>query len=161
MNDRSDLALSTRILSAVMYLIPLVEGVVFGTFLFRQFPVLQVVFVPLLPLIQLYNSIPFGRLLVFFILFFTVVRNTNLDRFVRYNAMQALFLSIILSISSLLLSLFASGLQQGAPLLLETLVNTLFLGVVAAVGYSLVQCVRGRYPEIPALSDAVNMQVPY
>ncbi|MBO9997613.1 MAG: hypothetical protein J7641_01175 [Cyanobacteria bacterium SID2] len=161
MNDRSDVALPTRLLSAATYLIPLMEGIMFGTFLFKQFPILQVVLVPLIPLIRVYNSIPFGRLLIFFLLFFAVVRNENLDRFIRFNAMQSVLLSIVLSISSLILSLFVSGLQQSSPLLLETLVNTLFLGVIAAVVYSLVQCLRGHYPELPALSDAAKMQVPY
>lgn len=147
-----------RIPAAAVYLIPLIEGVMFGAFLFRQFPILQVLFTPLLPLIQLYNAIPFGRLLVFFVLFFAVVRNDSISRFVRFNAMQAVLISIILSISGLILNLFGSGLQS-APLLLETLVNTLFLGVVAATVYSVVQCLRGEYPDLPAISDAAGMQV--
>jgi uncharacterized membrane protein len=147
-----------RIPAAAVYLIPLIEGVMFGAFLFRQFPILQVLFTPLLPLIQLYNAIPFGRLLVFFVLFFAVVRNDSISRFVRFNAMQAVLISIILSISGLILNLFGSGLQS-APLLLETLVNTLFLGVVTATVYSVIQCVRGEYPDLPAISDAAGMQV--
>jgi hypothetical protein len=34
-----------------------------------------------------------------------------------------------------------------------------FLGVVAAVVYSVIQSAMGRYAEIPTISDAVYMQV--
>jgi uncharacterized membrane protein len=159
MNSPSNFSWRDRLGAAAVYLVPLMEGLSFGSFLFRQFPILQVLFIPLIPVIQLYNAIPFGRLILFFVLFFAVVRNDSLSRFVRFNGMQAVLLTIILSISSLILSLFGSGLQSGAPLLLETLVNTLFLATVAAVGFSLVQCLRGEYPELPGLSDAANSQV--
>lgn len=155
----NDIAWRDRLPAAAVYLIPLIEGITFGAFLFRQFPILQVLFTPLLPLVQIYNAIPFGRLLVFFVLFFAVVRNDSISRFVRFNAMQAVLISIILSISGLIFSLFGSGLQSGAPLLFETLVNTLFLGVFAASAFGLVQCLRGEYPELPAISDAAGMQV--
>jgi hypothetical protein len=48
----------------------------------------------------------------------------------------------------------------GTNLVTETLLNIVFLGTVAACGYSIVQSLLGRYAEIPALSEAVYAQVP-
>ncbi|MBD2021803.1 hypothetical protein H6F43_16605, partial [Leptolyngbya sp. FACHB-36] len=41
----------------------------------------------------------------------------------------------------------------------QTLFNTIFLGVVAAVGYAVVQSALGRYAEIPTISEAAYTQV--
>ena len=70
MNNPSNFSWPDRIGAAAVYLVPLMEGLVFGTYLFNQFPILQVLFVPLIPLIQIYTTIPFAGLIFFFVLFF-------------------------------------------------------------------------------------------
>jgi hypothetical protein len=42
---------------------------------------------------------------------------------------------------------------------MQTLYTTIFMGIVGAVVYSVFQSLNGRYAEIPAISDAVYMQV--
>jgi hypothetical protein len=71
--------------------------------------------------------------------------------------MQAILIDIILVLCSLVFSVLAPGLGSG--LIVETLYNVVFLGAIAAIIYSIVQSVLGRYAEIPTLSDAVYMQV--
>ena len=66
-------------------------------------------------------------------------------------------LDIVLLLCGLILDILSTGLQ--GQLLLETLYNTVFFGLIAAIGYSVVQSIRGQYAEIPILSDAVRMQV--
>jgi len=44
-------------------------------------------------------------------------------------------------------------------LLTTTLFNTVFLGTLAAVIYSVAQSVLGRYAEIPTISEAAYSQV--
>jgi len=148
-------SLRDRGLAALPYLLPLVEGIGFGVFLFRQFPPLQLLLVPLMPLLQLTSVIPFFSLIVFFLLLFLVVRNTNISRFIRFNTMQAILLDIVLFLCQLGLSLV-----PGTGLVTETITNAVFLGMLAAVGFSVVQTLRGEYAQIPTISDAVNMQVP-
>jgi hypothetical protein len=72
--------------------------------------------------------------------------------------MQAILLDILLVLCSLLFNILLKGL--GTNLVTETLLNIVFLGTVAACGYSIVQSLLGRYAEIPALSEAVYAQVP-
>jgi hypothetical protein len=72
--------------------------------------------------------------------------------------MQAILLSIVLFLCSIIIQFVFQPLLGGG-LLLETLFNVVFLGTLTAVVYSVVQSALGRYAEIPALSDAVYMQV--
>ncbi|MBD0267518.1 MAG: hypothetical protein ICV77_04410 [Cyanobacteria bacterium Co-bin8] len=155
MNWRGETAVTDRIWASLPYLLPLVDSLLFGVYLFRQFPPLAVVFSPLLPLLALSNG--FLGLIIFFLIFLLVVRNSNINHFIRFNAMQAILIDIVLIICRVILQILSPALQGG--LLLETLMNVIFLGTLAAVFYSVVQTLRGQYAEIPTISEAVHMQV--
>lgn len=156
MTWRGTTTVKDRIFACLPYLLPLVEGLAFGKFLFSQFPALQVLFVPLAPVLLLY-SIPFAGVIIFFALFLLVVRNESINHFIRFNTMQAILIDIVLILCSLILPILSP--IPGAGFALQTLNNTIFLGVAIAVVYTVVQSLRGRYAEIPAISDAVYMQV--
>ena len=156
MTWRGSTTVRDRIFASLPYLLPLIDGLPFGAFLFRQFPVLQLLLIPLDPLRQIYD-VPFASLIIFFALYLGVVRNENISHFIRFNAMQAILLDIVLMLCGLVLPIFSNGLQ--VALIAETLYNMVFLGAFAAFVYAVVQSLLGRYAEIPPLSDAVYMQV--
>jgi hypothetical protein len=158
MTWRGSATVPDRIFASLPYLLPLIDGIVFGSFLFRQFPVVALVFSPLLPLVAIYRAIPFSGLIIFFALFLLVIRNENISHFIRFNTMQAILLDIVIFLFSIVLQILMP--VPGAGFAIETLTNTLFLGMVAAVVYAVAQSLLGRYAEIPAISDAVRMQVP-
>jgi len=155
---RSSTTLRDRILAALMYLIPLYDGLIYGRFLFAQFPFLEYLKIPLIPLAIVYSLIPFGlgSLLVFILLFVGVVRNEKIPHFIRFNTMQAILISILLAIIDLIYNVILQPLIRG--FFAEVLFNTIFLGVLAMVGYSVVQSVRGRYAEMPLISEASYLQ---
>lgn len=157
MSWRGSTTVADRIFACLPYLLPLIDVLVFGSFLFAQFPILSIIFIPLAPVLAIYGSIPFGSLVVFFALFFLVVRNERIPHFIRFNTMQAILLDIVVILSGYLLRLF--GAIPGAVFALQTLSTTIFLGIVAAVIFSVIQSLFGKYAEIPAISDAVYMQV--
>lgn len=157
MNWRGSITIPDRIFACLPYLLPLVESIVFGTFLLRQFPVLGVLLLPVLPVKLAYDALGIGKILVFLALLIFVVRNEKISHFIRFNTMQAILLDIVIVLSSILLQILQP--IPGAGFAIETLANTIFLGILASVIYSLFQCVMGRYAEIPAISDAVYMQV--
>ena len=105
---------------------------------------------------QIY-SLPFASLVIFFALYLGVVRNENISHFIRFNAMQAILLDIVLMLCGLVLPILAKSFQ--ITFIAETLYNMVFLGVLAAFFYAVVQSALGRYAEIPPISDAVYMQV--
>lgn len=158
MTWRGSITVLDRILACLPYLLPLIDGLVFGyVSLLKQFPALQVLLLPLQPVIQIYGALgQWGQLLVFFALFFLVVRNDKIIHFIRFNTMQAILLDIIVFLGSIILRIVALPRVDFA---VETVASTIFLGIVAAVAYSTIQSLMGRYAEIPAISEAVYMQV--
>ncbi|MBD2354278.1 hypothetical protein H6G41_06490 [Tolypothrix sp. FACHB-123] len=155
---RGSTTVSDRILACLPYLLPLIDGLMFGYIsLLRQFPALRLFFSPLEPIAAIYASLgQIGQLIVFFALFFLVVRNEKIAHFIRFNTMQAILLDIIVFLCSIVLRVVA---LPGIDFAVQTVASTIFLGLVAAVGYSVAQSLMGRYAEIPAISDAVYMQV--
>jgi hypothetical protein len=155
-----------RLFASLPYLLPLMEvcllafsyAMRYGIGLFAQVPALQLILVPLAPLIRVYTSFPFAGLIVFILLLTLVVRNTNINHFIRFNTMQAILLDIILILGQLILSMVLEPVLRGG-LLMDTLLNVVVLGILAAVVYCVSQTVLGRYAEIPTLSEAVHMQV--
>lgn len=158
MSWRGSTTVKERIFACLPYLLPLIEGLMFGRFLFQQVPAIGLLFAPLAPVVLLYASIPFAGLIVFFALFLLVVRNESIAHFIRFNTMQAILIDIVLVLCSLALQFIVIPLP-GTGFAVEILSNTIFLGLIAAVGYAVVQSAIGRYAEIPAISDAVHMQI--
>lgn len=156
---RGSTTVKDRIFASLPYLLPLISALQFGQYLFQQFPALWINFLgPLLtPVLFIYRTIPFADLVIFFLLFFLVVRNEKIIHFIRFNTMQAILLEIFLFLCSLAMMglVFVFRLE----LITQTLSNVLFLGTLAACGYSVAQSLLGRYAEIPTISEAVHAQV--
>ncbi len=161
MSLRGSTTVSERIFASLPYLLPVLDGVIFGSSLFHQFPLLNIILLPLLPLLAVYNTRFLGAipvsLIVFFALFILVVRNEKIAHFIRFNTMQAILLDIVIFLSSLLLELLS--FIPGASFTSQTLASTIFLGTFVAVIYAVSQSLLGRYAEIPAISEAVYTQV--
>ncbi|MFN3925892.1 MAG: Tic20 family protein [Pseudanabaenaceae cyanobacterium] len=157
-----------RLWGCLPYLLPMSQAVYFGLFLFVQVPILHTIFMPLMQISELldYSILPplvdLG-LIVFICLYALVVRNTRLHHFVRFNAMQALLLSIGLYLLLLVLRLFAPVLEvvptETLLFIFQILASTLFIGMNGICLYSIVQSVRGHYAEIPIISEAAYFQV--
>ncbi|MEH2085430.1 Tic20 family protein [Nostoc sp.] len=157
MSWRGSTTVSDRIFASLPYLLPMVEVVAFGFFLLDQFPPLAVVFAPILILWSFYRSVRYAGMIIFFALFLLVVRNEKISHFIRFNTMQAILLDIIIFLFNILMDVV--GLVPSGGFAIQTLSTTIFIGIVGAVAYSVIQSVSGRYAEIPAISDAVYMQV--
>ncbi|MBD2346181.1 Tic20 family protein [Anabaena subtropica] len=158
MTWRGSTTIKDRIFACLPYLLPVVDSLVFGSFLLRQFPVLQLLLLPLQPVLIVYGSLgQLGQLIVFFALFMFVVRNEKINHFIRFNTMQAILLDIVIFLCSILVRILTQ--VPGTGFAVETIANTIFIGIIAAVVYSVAQSLLGRYAEIPAISDAVHMQV--
>jgi 4-amino-4-deoxy-L-arabinose transferase-like glycosyltransferase len=148
-----------RIFAALVYLLPLYSAFALGDSIFQQIPFLGAALVIVLtPLAFLYSSLgSFGSLIIFFVLFFAVVRNPRISHFIRFNTMQAILIDILVYLLGLALGFVARGL--GANLVVETLFNVVFLGAFAACVYSIIQSVIGKYADIPTISEAAYSQV--
>ena len=157
MNWRNITNWKDKLFAALVYLFPLYSALQFGVFLFQQFPVLQLITIPLTPLIII-NQIPFGGFILFIVLYSAVVRNSNITHFIRFNTMQSILMEILLILISLIFNI-VSGVLAGS-LIMETIFNTIFIGTLAACLYGMIQSASGKYPEIPLISEAASGQVP-
>jgi hypothetical protein len=158
MTWRGSTTFPERIFACLPYLLPIVEVFVYGQFFLTQFPFLQVLFLPLLPLLRVYYGVRYAGLIIFFALFIFVVRNEKISHFIRFNTLQAILLDIIVFLFGVLTDVV--GLLPAGNFAMQTLYTTIFLGIVAASAYSVIQSLWGRYAEIPTISDAVYMQLP-
>ncbi|MDB9528867.1 hypothetical protein PN498_22935 [Oscillatoria sp. CS-180] len=155
-----------RFFACLPYLLPLVEVSILGMFfaqragigVFAQFPPLRIIPEFLAPVINLYAGFPFAGLIVFILLLTLVVQNTNISHFIRFNTMQAILLDIVLILGQIILDMVLVP-ALGTGLFVDTILNVVLLGILTAVGYALVQTIRGQYAEIPAISEAVYMRV--
>ncbi len=150
-----------RFWACLVYLLPLTSALSLGRSFFEAVPALIPLFMPLFRLTGFLNQFGgFTNVVLFLVLFFLVVRNTRIAHFVRFNAMQALLVDIARYIAILILGLLASLLDGfGLDLVLQALITTLFLGILAITGYAWFQNARGQYPEVPVISDAAYAQV--
>jgi hypothetical protein len=152
-----DIPVWQRLLSALAYLLPWSDAIPFGRGLFGPFPWLSWLAFPALPVLQLQQAVPFGSLVLFLVLFLAVARNPQVPYPIRFNVLQAILLDIVLVLLSLAFDTLFSGFASS--FLVRTLQNTVFLGALLLVVFSVVQTLRGRDAEIPTVSEAVRMQL--
>jgi hypothetical protein len=152
-----------RIVSALPYLLPLMDGLSFGQFLLTGHE--SNPFVGVLALLfTVYRSIPLSGFVAFFALS-SLSSNLSTNRLVRFNAQQALYLDFALFVPGLVMALAgaaSSGLGLSIPPVIgELSSDAVFVTLIAALGYSAVSSLLGVTPDkIPFLSESVNKRVP-
>lgn len=146
-----------RLFGALPYLLPLVYALPLGIPFLMKFPALAIIYVPLRPLIAI-QSFPFAGLIIFFVLYSAVVRNSNIKHFIRFNTLQAILIDIAIVLFTIVIQILGAG---GGGILIETLSNVIFLGTLTACFYSMFQAIMGKYPELPTISQAAYGQLPY
>eukprot|EP01018_Ginkgo_biloba_P002239 Gb_14527 [translate_table: standard] len=147
-----------RLLAAVGYFLPFFDGIQYGRFFLTQFPITQTIMQPLIPAIRVYKSFPYASILVFFTLYFAVVRNPNISRYVRFNTMQAIVLDILLIFPDLVERTFGPGEGIGQNLLIS-FDNTVFLFLLTCLVFGSTSCLLGQIPRLPLVADAADAQV--
>ncbi|MCO5546961.1 hypothetical protein L7F22_000400 [Adiantum nelumboides] len=151
-------ATAEKIAAASAYLLPFLDGVQYGRYFLTQFPQAQLAFQPLYPILRIYSSTPFASIAVFFGLYFLVVRNPNVSRYVRYNTMQAVMLDVLLILPSLVEGIYHP--QSGVGLeILVVFYNTIFFYLVACFLIGSGSCLLGKTPRLPLVADAADAQV--
>mmetsp|Transcript_11886 Transcript_11886/g.26020 ORF Transcript_11886/g.26020 Transcript_11886/m.26020 type:complete len:395 (+) Transcript_11886:105-1289(+) len=155
-----------KVLSIIPYLFPLMDGLQYGRFLLggADQEGANPFVVALALLYTLYRSIPFSGFVSFFALS-TLSGNPSINRLVRFNMQQAIYLDVALFVPSLLLGvggLIAGGVgiqvpQQAGELFSDVMFGTLLLTLLYCVGSS----VFGKEPaSIPLISNAVKDRMP-
>jgi hypothetical protein len=162
LNDKEP-TLNDKLFSIVPYLFPLMDSLQFGRFLLAEnsdSPLVGLLAV----LYGIYRSIPFSGFVAFLALNF-LSSNPGINRLVRFNMQQAIFLDIALFFPGLIGAVLAvvgstAGLQI-PPQVNELGADFVFGGLLLAVAYSAVSSLLGVTPnKIPIVSQAVEDRMP-
>uniref|UniRef100_A0A2P2PLQ6 Protein TIC 20 n=1 Tax=Rhizophora mucronata TaxID=61149 RepID=A0A2P2PLQ6_RHIMU len=148
-----------RLASAAAYALPFFNALPYGRFLLSQYPSLRFLFEPLIPLLSLYHSIPFASFVAFFGLYLGVVRNPIFSDYVRFNAMQAVTLDVLLALPVLFAKIFNPG-RSGLGLKFTVWGHhAVFVFGCFCFVYAFLSCVLGKTPYLPFIADAAGRQV--
>jgi hypothetical protein len=162
LNDKEP-STTDKIVSVLPYLFPLMDSLQFGRFLLTENA--DNPFVMILALLYtLYKAVPFSGF-VSFLALNVLSSNPGLNRLVRFNMQQAIFVDIALFFPGLLAALFGligSGAGfQVPPGLAELGSDVIFGAMLLTIGYASVSSLLGITPnKIPLISQAVDDRMP-
>lgn len=138
---------------------PLLDGLKYSKFFWSYAPQMKVMLLPLDPLVQFFYGVPFASFAAFLAIYYFIVQNYNFNRFVRFNAMQAVMLDICLVFPSLLEMVFGRP-TSGAMLNIYIMgYNTVWLMVLIFVAYGIGSALSGQWGRLPLIADAAENQV--
>lgn len=149
-----------RFFGAAVYLLAIYDAMALGVGLLQipalqpLFELLQLLLLPVSLIYGVFNTVipfGFGSLVVFFILFLAVVRNEKIAYFIRFNTLQSILFGIAISLIQIVFGTLGA---------LALIGSAVFVVATAASIFCMVQCILGRYPEIPSISDVVYSQLP-
>lgn len=150
--------MSERIKACIPYMLPLIDGDVFGKYFYQRIPIMGTLDdIFLAPLVQSFHSIPFLDIILFLVLSLGTTRNYDMSRTLRFNAQQAIMIDIALIIPSLLKDGVVDP-ETGELLIPQTFVEpfytTIYYAYMACVIYSIYSNLSGKKPnQIPYLSN--------
>mmetsp|Transcript_18308 Transcript_18308/g.25824 ORF Transcript_18308/g.25824 Transcript_18308/m.25824 type:complete len:407 (+) Transcript_18308:197-1417(+) len=154
-----------KILSILPYLFPLMDGLQYGRFLLSAEGTESNPIVILLAILYgLYRTIPFSGFVAFFALNF-LAGNPGINRLIRYNMQQAIFLDIALFFPGLLtglISLIIGGLGVQLPTsVTEIGTDSIFITLLLTLTYCVGSSLLGKEPDkIPFISQSVLDRMP-
>jgi len=154
--ENDDRGAATRLLACLAYLLPLSDGFQFGVKLVELVPATLPLFVGLAVPASLLNAIPFGSLILFFIMT-TSANNLELPRLLRFNLQQAVVLDVLLFIPQFLVQIVGFVTGGGIGVSQDFLV-AVFILLIAACVYSIGRTlIFGEDPDgLPIVSDATK-----
>jgi len=162
LNDGSP-STSDKVLSTLPYLFPLMDGLAFGRFLLADAdnPAVQ-----LLALIYtFYRSIPFSGFITI-IAFSTLSGNYRINRIIRFNMQQAIYLDVALFVPAFIASIYSFiikgiGGVQLPEITTQISSDVIFVMLIAAIGYTVGSSLLGATPDkIPVISNYVDQRMP-
>jgi hypothetical protein len=153
-----------KLLSVLPYLFPLMDGLQFGRFLLADQDGSNPVIAVIALLYTLYRSIPFSGFAAFFALNF-LAGNPSINRLIRFNMQQAIFLDIALFFPSLLASIGGIALNAGGveipTQITELGTDAVFVTLLVTLAYCSISSVLGQEPDkIPLISKNVADRMP-
>nr|YP_009243927.1 hypothetical protein Sdur_121 [Sporolithon durum]AMK96169.1 hypothetical protein Sdur_121 [Sporolithon durum] len=161
--NKKKVTIIDRLGSTFPYWLPLLEGLQnFGQQILPDYPlsIMGIYKKTLMPLVLFYVTHPALAFIVFFVLYYLFVRAKSPipDRpFIRFNVLQSILLFLINSLLGATFRVLPIEFRMSLYGLM--LCNTLFWFVLLTIVYAVIKAMRGKYAEIPVISQAVRIQI--
>ncbi|KAI3436597.1 hypothetical protein D9Q98_006014 [Chlorella vulgaris] len=146
-----------RCFAALCYLVPWIDSISLGAVMYAKFRNLLLFYYVPGPLASVYFGSQFAPLIIFFVMFLSIVKNTKLHHFVRFNCMQAIMLDIVVMLFHILRAYLPSELKWSIIGQYADMFG--FTCCMATILYAVFWTVRGYYGDIPFVSESVYHQV--
>jgi len=157
---------SDKLISVIPYLFPLMDGLQYGRFFLQNDDGSNPFVVALAVLYGLYRTIPFSGFVAFLALNI-LSGKLDINRLIRYNMQQAIFVDIALIFPGLLSGLLGvlgsvAGVSNPVPQGLGELgSDVVFVGLLLVLAYCAVSSLLGIEPnKLPLISDRVTRTMP-
>lgn len=146
-----------RVFAALCYLVPWIDSISFGREIYRRFRNLLILYLVPGPLAKVYFSSQFAPLIIFFVMFLSIVKNKKLHHFVRFNCMQAIMLDIVVMLMHIVKAYLPAEIKWSViSHFVDMFMWTTCMGTVV---YAVFWTLRGYYADIPFVSESVYHQV--
>jgi hypothetical protein len=159
--NEKDPTLSDKVLSTLPYLFPLMDGLQWGRFLLAADGAESNPFVVGLALLYaLYRSIPFSGFISFLALSF-LGGNPSINRLIRFNMQQAIFVDIALFFPALIGGIAGVAGLQLPPGISELGSDLIFVTLLVTIAYCSISSLLGIAPnKLPLISKNVEDRMP-
>jgi hypothetical protein len=158
-NDDGEINGQDRFKACVPYMLPLLDGEMFGRYIYERVPplgFLDSLFIG--PLYDFYEKVPLLGLVIFLVLTLGTRGNTEMSRAVRFSAQQAALIDVMLIFPELIGSAFEG--EDIPRYLVEPCMNFVWYTYMAMVVYCIYQNLRGKKPDdIPWISGYAELMV--
>merc|ERR1712216_221416 len=149
-----------RVIACLPYLVPVLGSMRYARFMVQWFPnAMRMLYMPLQPLYQLYHSFPFAPLVIFFGIYIGLVNNRSMSRFVRYNALQAIMVDVLMLFPAMVETVFRPPMYGWGLKVYALLTSSIWTVVFAVCAFCVFNNLLGKLPQLPYLHDGVNQQI--
>jgi hypothetical protein len=146
-----------RIKACIPYMLPLIDGDIFGKYVYERIPILGTVsdfFIG--PLVNIHDKVPFFSIIFFVALTLGTRFNTEMDRNVRFSAQQAALIDAVLIVPEIIRESF---LEDPVPrYLAEPCSNFVWYAYATVIIYCVYSNLTGKRPdEVPYISPLADL----
>nr|QUE28751.1 Ycf60 [Porphyropsis coccinea] len=161
--DGKKITISTRLICMIPYFLPLLECCEhFAARVILSYPnrFIKIYRKTLWPVVVFYIENRFVNFISFLIFYFLLVSSKSplpINEFLRYNTLQALLIFLVGTMLGVAFKTLPREIKRSRYG--GSTCNMLFIFVICLIFYAAFEAMRGKYAELPVISEAVRIQI--
>jgi len=156
--------LPSRLFSTLPYCLPLLEGFQNCARTLAPYPlcIMELYRRTLSTAVQVYTQEPLVSFIAFIMLYYLFIKAGHImavGNFARFNVIHAMLLFLTNTLVNMVFKWIPGPIREENNYFGVVLCNGLLWFTLITVGYSIIQALRGKYAEIPIVSEAARMHI--